>query len=98
MAGDGFVFISHRGILKTCGFLDVPCGDLREWNYDFKQAYWQSNVFRQVRDRNRYTGKCGGCDFRGTCGGCRARAYAHTGSYLAAEPACLYQAKDLIRN
>jgi len=90
MAGDGFVFISHRGILQTCGFLDVNCGDLRAASYNFKDAYLESLVFNQIRDRDNYEGKCGCCEFRSACGGCRARAYARTGDYLAEEPGCVY--------
>ncbi|MCF8079835.1 MAG: radical SAM protein, partial [Desulfobacterales bacterium] len=28
LGGTGFCFISHRGIVQPCGFLDVPCGDV----------------------------------------------------------------------
>ncbi len=90
MAGDGFVFISHTGILQTCGFLDIPCGDLRALNYDFQQAYLESDVFNKLRDANNLEGKCGACEYRRVCGGCRARAYGHGGNYLAPEPGCVY--------
>jgi radical SAM protein with 4Fe4S-binding SPASM domain len=95
MAGDGFVFISHRGVLQTCGFLDIPCGDLRREDYDFKRAYLESEVFNQVRQRDRYDGKCGLCEFRMACGGCRARAYARYGDYMGSEPNCIYVPEDL---
>ena len=88
MGGRGFVFISHRGILQPCGFLDVPCGDLRAQNFDFKQAYETSPVFRDLLQPDRYGGGCGRCAFRNACGGCRARAYAATGDYMAGETNC----------
>ena len=91
LAGRGFVFISHRGILQPCGFLDVASGDLRAVDFDFAKAYRESTVFAALRDTTTYHGKCGACDYVSTCGGCRARAYAATGDYLAAEPACPYQ-------
>lgn len=90
MAGQGFVFISHRGILQGCGFLDIPCGDLRKNNYDFKTLYVESPVFKALRQPDKYNGKCGICEYRKVCGGCRARAYAHTGNYLDEEPGCTY--------
>ncbi|MCK5834265.1 MAG: radical SAM protein [Lentisphaeria bacterium] len=90
MAGQGFVFISHRGILQGCGFLDIPCGDLRKNNYDFKTLYLESPVFNALRKPDDYNGKCGICEYRKVCGGCRARAYAHTGNYLDEEPGCTY--------
>ena len=36
------------------------------------------------------TGDCGACQYLWACGGCRARAYYSTGSYMAAEPKCLF--------
>lgn len=88
MGGRGFVFISHTGILQPCGFLDVPSGDLREHGFDFRQAYETSPVFNDLRQPDRYGGACGACAFRTECGGCRARAYAATDDYMAAETGC----------
>ena len=78
MAGRGFVFISHTGILQPCGFCDVPSGDLRQHNFDFMAAYKSSDVFQKLRNVDGYGGKCGLCGFRTVCGGCRARALAAT--------------------
>ena len=88
MGGRGFVFISHTGQLQPCGFLDVPSGDLRAVGFDFKQAYENSHVFRDLAQPDRYGGACGTCSFRYGCGGCRARAHAATGDYMAAETRC----------
>ena len=92
MGGRGFVFISHTGVLQPCGFLDVPSGDLRAEGFDFRRAYERSAVFRELAQPERYGGACGQCAFRTECGGCRARAYAATGDYMAAEPGCLRSA------
>ncbi len=90
MAGDGFVFISHTGILQPCGFLAVASGDLRKVDFNFERAYRESAVFASLWDKTGYEGKCGVCEFVHGCGGCRARAYAKTGDYLKAEPGCSY--------
>lgn len=90
MAGRGFVFISHRGILQPCGFLDLVSGDLRASGLDFRRAYEESEVFHALQDVNRYGGKCGGCEYRWVCGGCRARAFERTGDFLAEAPSCGY--------
>lgn len=90
MAGQGFVFISHQGILQPCGFLDTASGDLRKADFNFQRAYEESQVFQDLRDHARYEGKCGACEFVHVCGGCRARAYELTGDYLAEEPQCTY--------
>jgi radical SAM protein with 4Fe4S-binding SPASM domain len=91
LGGKAFAFISHRGIVQICGFLDVACGDLRKANFDFRRIWETSEVFRAVRDVDGYGGKCGRCEYRAACGGCRARAYAVTGDYLAEEPFCAYR-------
>ena len=90
MAGRGFVFISHVGILQPCGFCDLPAGDLQHFNYNFPAAYAASEVFRKLQNVDGYGGKCGLCEFRAVCGGCRARALAAAGDYLAEEPSCPY--------
>jgi len=88
MGGKGFVFISHTGILQPCGFLDVPSGDLRAVDFDFKAAYLNSPVFNDLKQSDHFGGGCGRCGFRDDCSGCRARAYAATGDYMAAETSC----------
>ena len=93
MGGQSFAFISHRGRVQICGFLDVECGDLRRENFDFRKIWDTSQVFQRVRDTDSYHGRCGYCEYRTVCGGCRARAYATTGDYLAEEPFCVYQPK-----
>jgi len=90
MGGRGFAFVSHRGIVQPCGFLDLTCGDLRKENFNFRKIYEESAVFKNLRDVDSYTGKCGYCEYRYVCGGCRARAYAKNGEYLAEEPSCTY--------
>lgn len=90
MGGQGFVFVSYRGILQPCGFLDLNCGDLREADFDFRKLYETSPQFLALRDPDRYRGKCGVCEYARYCGGCRARAFAATGDYLDEEPYCVY--------
>jgi len=89
LGGVSFCFISHRGQVQPCGYLELDCG--RIGKQDFREIWEESPVFRDLRDPNRYQGKCGRCEFIRVCGGCRARAYERTGDYLAAEPYCLYE-------
>lgn len=35
LGGRGFAFLSHVGDLQTCGFIDVPCGNIRDHGCDF---------------------------------------------------------------
>ncbi len=89
LGGTGFCFISHRGIVQPCGFLDVNCGDITKTS--FADIWNGSDTFLSLRNFNNLNGKCGRCEFRKVCGGCRARAYEATGDFLAEEPLCSYQ-------
>ena len=89
LAGTSFCFISHRGSVQGCGYLDVEAGNIRDRN--FGQIWTNATLFRKLRDLSNIKGKCGICEYKMACGGCRARAYESTGDYLEAEPYCLYQ-------
>lgn len=91
LGGQGFCFISYKGEVQICGFLDVKCGDLTEQN--FADVWFNSPVFKEIRNLDGYHGRCGYCEYRRFCGGCRARAYEVTGDYLAEEPYCVYEPK-----
>lgn len=89
MGGQSFAFVSHVGKVQICGFLEEEAGDIRK---ELFSSIWDtSSLFQEMRDLDRYHGKCGICEYRRVCGGCRARAYAVSGDYLAAEPFCTYE-------
>jgi AdoMet-dependent heme synthase len=90
LGGAEFIFVSHRGRVQPCGFLDLECGDVRASDFDLKKIYETSPQFLSIRNRAGYNGKCGVCDYLPVCGGCRARAYEATGDYLGEEPYCVY--------
>ncbi len=89
LAGTGFCFISHTGVVQPCGYTDVKCGDITKAT--FGEVWNTSPVFLKLRDFKQLEGKCGICEYRMVCGGCRARAYEATGNYMAEEPLCAYQ-------
>ncbi|MBI5605969.1 MAG: heme b synthase [Deltaproteobacteria bacterium] len=91
LGGTGFSFISHRGQVQPCGYLEVDAGNIRKKT--FKEIWESSPVFSAIRDRSQYSGKCGHCEYFRVCGGCRARAFEATGNYLTEEPLCTYQPK-----
>ena len=91
MGGKGFGFISYKGDVQTCGFLDVSAGNLIENDFDFGKIWLESEFLKEIRDRSKYKGNCGICEYVGVCGGCRARAFAVSGDYLAADPICNYK-------
>ena len=89
LGGTGFCFISHRGIVQPCGFLDINCGDVRK--ISFNDIWENAEVFKTLRDFDNLKGKCKLCEYKKVCGGCRARAFELTGDYMAEEPLCSYQ-------
>ena len=89
LAGISFCFISHRGRVQGCGYLDVEAGNVREEG--FKEIWQNSTMFHNLRDLSNIKGKCGICEYKKICGGCRARAYEATGDYLQEEPYCIYE-------
>jgi len=91
MGGRGFGFVSYRGDVQTCGFLEVSAGNLIENGFDFARIWLESKFLNEIRDTSSYRGKCRDCEYVGVCGGCRARAMAIYGDYLADDPICDYQ-------
>jgi MoaA/NifB/PqqE/SkfB family radical SAM enzyme len=87
--GNGIMFVSHTGEVHPSGFLPAPVGSVR--HRSIVGLYRDSPVFRELRDTSRFEGKCGWCEYADICGGSRARAFAATGNYLAADPLCPYQ-------
>jgi radical SAM protein with 4Fe4S-binding SPASM domain len=87
--GRGTVFVSHTGEIQPSACLPLTTADVRADG--IAAAYRRSRLFRALRDPSRLEGKCGVCAFRSVCGGSRARAFAVTGNFLAADPACAYR-------
>ena len=86
--GNGFVFVDHLGHICPSGFLPLPRGNVR--TADLCDVYRGDEMFRQLRDPEALLGTCGRCRFRALCGGSRARAFASTGTVMAADPLCVY--------
>jgi len=87
--GNGIMFVSHTGDVHPSGFLPVPVGNVR--HRSIVSLYRDTPVFQDLRDVSRFEGKCGWCEYAEICGGSRARAFAATGNYLAADPLCAYR-------
>jgi len=96
MAGHGIIFVSHCGIVQPCGFLDLSCGGLAEYNFDLRKIYNESKVLSALRDRDQYTGKCKICAYWTICGGCRARAFYQSRDYLNTDKACIYEPENTL--
>ncbi len=89
LGGQGFAFVSYKGEVQPCGYLELVAGNIRET--PFPEIWADSELFRQLRRVDDYRGKCHVCQYRQVCGGCRARAYALTGDALGEDPICPYE-------
>lgn len=89
LGGISFCFLSHRGDVQPCGYLETIGGNIRK--RPFQEIWAEAEVFQQLREVKNLKGKCGQCEYRMVCGGCRARAYAVHGDYLEEEPLCPYE-------
>jgi AdoMet-dependent heme synthase len=90
-AGISGLTILPDGTVTPCRRLPIPIGNVKE---DSLREIWAtSDVLQGLRDKSRYTGKCGECSKWSACRGCRAVAYAISkahgnASYLAEDPQC----------
>ncbi|NOQ52156.1 MAG: radical SAM protein [Desulfuromonadaceae bacterium] len=88
IAAQTICLIDCFGNLKPCSYFHSSVGNVKQ--VKFKELWYNSMVFNDLRDFSKYQGKCGECEFINVCGGCRARADAVYGNYLAEEPFCNY--------
>lgn len=88
IAGQSIAFIGFDGSLKPCSYFLRSAGNILKNN--FLDIWDNSEIFKDLRNFDAYTGKCKTCDYINSCGGCRARADAYFGDYLAIDPYCLY--------
>jgi radical SAM protein with 4Fe4S-binding SPASM domain len=80
MAGLNYCRIYPNGDVTPCPYLPIKLGNVREKS--FKEIWFDSPIFKALRDPNCLKGKCGICDYRTLCGGCRARAYGLSSDFI----------------
>jgi AdoMet-dependent heme synthase len=84
----------YIGDVYPNGLLPIKAGNVRET--PLADIYRHSPIFQDLRNPDKYKGKCGVCEFRFICGGSRSRAYAVTED-LESEPFCVYIPKALLK-
>lgn len=80
IAGLTYCRIYPTGEVTPCPYLPIKLGNILEQR--FESMWFNSEIFRTLRDFNNLKGKCGICEYRDVCGGCRARAYGLTSDFL----------------
>jgi len=87
-AGIQYLGIRPNGDVTPCPYLPLYGGNLRRQSP--AEIWYDSALFKQIRQRHALSGRCGTCEFRLLCGGCRARAYGVYGDAMAEDPWCEY--------
>ncbi len=87
-AGISGITLLPDGTITPCRRLNIPIGNVRQDS--LREVWANSEVLRQMRDKQSYKGKCGTCNRWALCRGCRAIAYAYSGDndFLAEDPQC----------
>ncbi len=91
LAGSRVCFVSSEGNVQPCGYLPLQVGNVQK--NSLAKIWLESPLFRELRDPSLLQGTCGKCKYNIICQGCRARAYAATGNYMAADPDCMLNAR-----
>jgi len=86
-AGRFYCAVSPEGNVQPCVFLPITVGNLK--TEKLEDIWFNSSVFKDLRDRENLKGRCGRCEFKYVCGGCRARAFAYHNDYLMSDPGCI---------
>lgn len=87
LAGTAYCCVAPQGEVLPCPYLALSAGNIKE--HSFTEIWQGSSLMTRLR-QERPGGKCGRCIYQAICGGCRARAFAETGDYMAADPGCTY--------
>jgi radical SAM protein with 4Fe4S-binding SPASM domain len=80
LAGLHYCRIYPNGDITPCPYLPIKLGNVREQS--FKDIWFNSEVFKNLRDTSCLKGKCGECEYKNFCGGCRARAYGLSNDFI----------------
>jgi radical SAM protein with 4Fe4S-binding SPASM domain len=88
-AGMQYLGIRPNGDVTPCPYLPVYGGNLRRQS--LTAIWYESDLFRRLRQRFTLADRCGACEFRLLCGGCRARAYGAGGDVMGQDPWCEYE-------
>ena len=80
LAGMHYCRIYPNGDVTPCPYLPIKLGNIREQS--FKDIWFNSEVFKNLRNLDTLKGKCGACEYKTLCGGCRARAYGLSSDFI----------------
>ncbi len=95
-AGDSLITVQPNGDLFPCRRMPIRVGNLLET--PLNRLYYESDVFRTLRNRDRISEGCQGCRHSSQCrGGLKCQSYAVTGDPFTADPGCWFAQMDTVQ-
>lgn len=92
-AGDTLVTVQPNGDLYPCRRMPIRVGNLMET--PLAELYYESSLFRALRNRNCISDGCQGCSYSKLCrGGLKCLSYVMTGDPFKADPGCWRTSKE----
>lgn len=89
-AGDSLITIMPNGDVYPCRRMPIPVGNVL--SESLTEVYWNSPVFRRLRDPERMSETCSRCQAGAACrGGLRCLSYALRGNPFERDPGCWLQ-------
>lgn len=86
-AGDTLITVQPNGDLYPCRRMPIRIGNLMET--PLVDLYYESEIFRNLRDKERISEGCGDCFYSRLCrGGLKCLSYAISGDPFKADPEC----------
>lgn len=86
-AGDSLITVQPNGDLYPCRRMPISVGNLTKTS--LTKLYYESDLFQDLRERNRVSDGCQSCFYSGLCrGGLKCLSYAVTGDPFKADPGC----------
>lgn len=80
IAGLYYCRVFSNGEVTPCPYLPIKLGNIKEKT--FKDIWFNSEIFKSLRNPDTLKGKCGECEYKVICGGCRARAYGLSSDFI----------------
>jgi radical SAM protein with 4Fe4S-binding SPASM domain len=81
------LFVSSTGDVSLCG--GYGAGRLGNLKHTSLSEIWKnSELIKEIRNREKFTGKCGECTYLYVCGGTRSNAYYILKDIFAEDPLC----------
>ncbi len=86
-AGIAACSVTVDGDVIPCPFFrEVVAGNIHQQNLE--RIWFDSQVFRSLRDRSQFQEPCGSCSLLSFCGGCRKRAFNRSGNLTGPDSGC----------